>query len=253
MKDLPRIIPCLLLSGSRLVKTTRFRAPCYVGDPINTLHIFNEKEVDEIMLLDIEASRQRRGPNLALLEDLASECFVPLSYGGGVTSVEQAAAIFKAGVEKVVINSAAFKNPELISDIAARFGNQSVVAAIDVRKNFMGRYKVYSVGGSKRQSLDPEAYAAKAVAAGAGEIMITSIDREGSFAGYDLSLVRAISSAVNVPIIASGGAGHLKDIKDVVETAGASAVAVGSMFVFQGARRGVLVNYPSRHEIEALF
>lgn len=251
--SIPRIIPCLLLSDRRLVKTTRFRSPRYIGDPINTLHIFSEHEVDEIMLLDIDASKQNREPDIEFIANLASECFVPLSYGGGVTSVEQAAAIFRAGVEKIVLNSALIKDSQLISAIADRFGRQSIVASIDIRKSIMGNCRVYTLGATKRQKPDPVELAKEAEAAGAGEIMITSVDREGSFSGYDLPLIRSICLNVRVPIIASGGAGTLRHIKDAVVDGGASAAAVGSMFVFQNSQKGVLINYPNRDDIERLF
>jgi cyclase len=249
---LPRVIPCLLLQGDGLVKTLKFKDARYVGDPVNTLRIFNEKEIDEIVILDITATGEGRKPRLELIRELASECFMPLCYGGGITTVAEIEAILRAGVEKVAINSACFTNPEVIREASARFGAQAIVAAIDVKKTLLGGYKVFSHGGKKNQGLDPVAHAKQMEALGAGEILLTSIDRDGTQEGYDLELVRKVTAAVGIPVVASGGAGKLDHFKEAVAS-GASAVAAGSFFVFHGKHRAVLITYPEHQALQTLF
>ncbi|MDZ4787081.1 MAG: AglZ/HisF2 family acetamidino modification protein [bacterium] len=248
-----RIIPCLLLRNGGLVKTVKFKNPTYLGDPINAVRIFNEKEVDEIVFLDITATVENRGPSIKVLTDIASECFMPLAYGGGVRNLEDARAIFDLGVEKVVLNSAAFENPKVIEDIAAIFGNQAVVVSIDVKKSLFGKYSVYTRSASKDTSQDPVSYAKKAVEHGAGEIFLNSIDRDGTGSGYDLSLVQRVCEVVPVPVVACGGAASVSDLVSVVSEGGAAAASAGSLFVFHGKHRAVLINFPARALLEQSF
>ena len=244
----PRIIPCLLLRGRGLVTTRRFKDARYVGDPVNTVRIFNEKEVDELMVLDITATPESREPSYGFIEELASECFMPVSYGGGVRSLEQVERLFKLGVEKVVINTAAIEHPKLVSQAAEQFGSQSIVVAIDVKKSWLGKYRVLSHGGSRSTPLDPVSYAREVEFLGAGEIVLTSVDRDGTMAGFDLDVTRDVSAAVSVPVVACGGAGSYDDFAGAV-SAGASAAAAGSLFAYQGNNRSVLINYPTQEEL----
>ncbi len=246
-----RVIPTLLLRGEGLVKTTGFRNPKYVGDPINAIKIFNDKEVDELILLDINATNASKGPAFDTLEDIAGECFMPVAYGGGISNIEQIRRILGIGIEKVVINSAAIMDPDLIATAAREFGNQAIVVSIDVKKTLLGRYEVRSHSGSKGTGLDPAAWARQVQDLGAGEIMLTSIERDGTMRGYDIDLVRKVSEATNVPLIAAGGAGKLADFGAAVAN-GADAVAAGAMFVFHGPHRAVLITYPSRGDLEAV-
>lgn len=239
-----RVIPTLLLRNESLVKTVRFGRFTYVGDPCNTVRIFNELEVDELVFLDISATQERRDPNVALLADIANECFMPLAYGGGVRKLEHAQAILRMGFEKIIVNSEALVRPELISELAMPFGSQAVVVSIDVKKDLLGRNRVYSHSGNKNTHRDPLEWAQEAERLGAGEILLTSIDREGSWQGFDLSLVRAVADAVKIPVVAQGGAGNLAHISEVVDAGHASAVALGSMVVFQKKGMGVLINFP---------
>ena len=246
-----RVIPCLLLRNGGLIKSVGFEDPKYVGDPINAVKIFNEKEVDELVLLDTEASRSGNGPNFELLRQIASEAFMPLCYGGGVTTLAQATKLIKQGVEKVAVNSAALHNASLIRAMAAEMGSQSVVAGIDVKKDWLGRYRVFDPASRKLTGIDPLDHALRLQEAGAGEIFLNNVMADGSQAGYDLKLISLVAHAVNVPLIACGGAGKLADLADAVK-AGASAVAAGSMFVFQGKHRAVLINYPPYQELERI-
>lgn len=245
-----RVIPCLLLRGAGLVKTVRFKDPKYVGDPINAIKIFNDKEVDELVLLDITASRDGRGPPFGILEEVASECFMPLAYGGGLRSIDEARRVLKLGVEKVVFNSAAWRNPSILREAANEFGAQAVVASVDVRRRLFGRHEVYVDNGTRPTGMDPVEYAGRLEALGVGEIFLTSIDRDGTQQGYDVDLLSRVTSAVNVPVIASGGAGSLQDFGAAVRQGGAAAVAAGSMFVFHGQHRAVLITYPARTDLE---
>jgi cyclase len=245
-----RVIPCLLLHEGGLVKTTRFRDPKYVGDPINAIKIFNDKEVDELVLLDIGATRLDRGPSYSVIEDVASECFMPLAYGGGIATVEQARRIMKLGVEKVIFNTSAWSKRDVIRDASREFGAQAVVASIDVRRKLLGRYEVYVENGARPTGLDPVEYARRLEGDGAGEILLTAIDREGTLKGYDLDLIRKVTAAVSVPVIASGGAGSLDDFRQAVAVGRADAVAAGAMFVFHGPHRAVLITYPPRSALD---
>lgn len=248
----PRLIPCLLLSGERLVKTRRFAAKAYVGDPINAIRIFNEKEVDELMVLDIGASRSRSGPNFDLIEQLASECFIPLTYGGGIRSSEDARRLFAAGVEKLCLQSAFFERPETVREIADHAGEQAVVVSIDIVTDRRGRRKLRSpaIGRPGFGSWQEAVKAAERF--GAGEVLLTNADRDGTLEGLDLELVAEGSALVDVPVIAAGGANSLEDIRRAVD-AGASAVAAGAFFVFYGPHRAVLITYPRYDELMALW
>lgn len=248
-----RVIPSLLLSGRGFVKTTRFRNPVYLGDCFNTLKIFNEKEVDEICVLDIKATKENRGPDFELLEQLASECFIPLAYGGGVTTIEEMKRLFYLGFEKVVLNTAAINTPELISKASSLFGSQSVLVSIDVKKKTFGGYRVVTACGQKKTTMDPVAHARQVESLGAGEILLNSIDRDGTMSGYDLELIRIVASAVEIPVIACGGAGSIDDLGMAVNEAGASAAAAGSFFVFQGPHKAVLISYPSEEKLSQIF
>jgi cyclase len=245
-----RVIPCLLLKGESLVKTVGFRKYNYIGDPVNTVRIFNELEVDELMFLDIFASKDGRDVDFPILEDIANECFMPLSYGGNVKSLEDAKKIFEIGFEKVVVNSNSFANIDLIREISDYFGSQSIVGSIDVKKSFWGDYKIYSHHGKVRQKVDVTEWAKTLEDAGAGELLVTSIDREGSWEGYDLELLREITRHVRVPVIANGGCGKVEHIGQAVREADVSACAVGSMVVYQKKGMGVLVNFPDQNSLK---
>jgi imidazole glycerol-phosphate synthase subunit HisF len=245
-----RVIPCLLLKNHGLVKTVKFKDPTYVGDPINAVRIFNEKEVDELLFLDITASVEGRRPPFNIISEIASECFMPLGYGGGIRSLEDIRTLFFSGVEKACINSCAVENPALIKSASDTFGSQSIVVSIDVRKNLLGKNVVYTYSGRRNTGLDPVEYAKRVEEMGAGEILLNSIDRDGTMQGYDVELVRKLSDAVTIPVVACGGAGKLKDICEVLDKGGASAAAAGSLFVFHGKHRAVLISYPSKQELE---
>lgn len=239
-----RVIPVLLLRGHGLVKTRRFKDPVYVGDPVNAVRIFSEKEVDEIVILDIDASREGREPNYALVAEIAGECFMPMAYGGGVRTLEQVRKLIRSGVEKVVVNSALAESTRLLTEAADVFGSQAIVAGIDVRRALFGGYSVVVKSASVQTRLALDEHAKQVEAAGAGEIFVNSVDRDGMMAGYDLDLIRRVTSAVSVPVVACGGAGTVEHLVEAVRSAGASAVSAGSMFVFHGKHRAVLINYP---------
>ncbi len=247
-----RVIPALLLSSGGLVKTLKFMDPKYVGDPINAIRIFNEKEVDELLVLDITASKERREPNYALIEKFAGECFMPLAYGGGVTNVEQAARLFSLGVEKVCVQTAALRDSSLVTRLAARFGSQSVMVSVDVKRNWLGKVQVYGSVDGKALSEPWRELTQRLVNAGAGEVLLNIVNRDGTLAGPDLALIREATACLSVPLIAVGGVASLADIKAAVEV-GASAVAAGSFFVFHGPHRAVLITYPRYQELENLF
>jgi cyclase len=240
-----------LLKGKGLVKTVRFKNSVYIGDPINAVRIFNEKEVDELVLCDIEASVLNREPNYNLIKDIISECFMPVGYGGGISTIEQAKRVFNLGVEKIILNSAAF-DFDFISQAAAIFGNQSIVVSIDAKRTFFGTYNVYSKSGTVKHKLAPDIFARQLIEAGVGEIIIQSIDNEGSMSGFDIELTKLVATAVNIPIVASGGAGNMQHFKDVLEKGSASSAAAGSFFVFKGKHKAVLINYPSQSEVSKL-
>lgn len=245
----PRIIPCLLIHNGGLVKTVRFGAPKYVGDPLNAVRIFNEKEVDELMVVDIDASRYSREPDYKLIANLALECRMPLSYGGGVKTVEQFDRIISLGVEKVAVSSAAVDDPTLISRAAARIGSQSVVVVIDVKKSgLLRKPEVVTLNATKRSGLDPTNFAVKLQELGAGEIVLNNVDRDGEMKGYDFDLIDSVRNAISTPLTVLGGAGSLDDIRSLVSRYGVIGAAAGSLFVFKGKYRAVLINYPSLEE-----
>lgn len=249
---LPRVIPALLLADEAMVKTTRFANPTYLGDPINVINLFNRFEVDEIALLDIGATVRGRVPAYDLIERLASECWVPLSYGGGIASYEDARTVLSIGVEKVILGAVAYTKPNVISEVAATYGSQAVVVSVDVRRTTAGRGEVFIESGRRPTGMDPPAYARRAEAAGAGEIFLNDIDRDGTMIGYDLTLVQDVVAAVGIPVIACGGAGERADLAGPIKRGGAAAVAAGSIFVFRGRERGVLINFPDRDQLEQL-
>ena len=244
-----RVIPVLLIHHRGLVKSVKFTDYKYVGDPINAVRIFNEKEVDELAILDIDAGRDNRPPDIARIEEIVSEAFMPVAYGGGITTIDQVKRILAVGVEKVILNRSAIKNPSLVSDVAKQFGSQSTVVSIDYKRNFFGRQIVYTGNGKTNTGMDPLVFAKQMEEAGAGEILLNSIERDGSFSGYDLDMIGKISHAIDIPLIAVGGAASLSDFREAVRQ-GASAVSAGSMFVFQRPHRAVLISYPSQQELE---
>ncbi|HTA62690.1 MAG TPA: AglZ/HisF2 family acetamidino modification protein [Bacteroidia bacterium] len=247
-----RFIPCLLLKGDALVKTVNFKKSKYIGDPINTVRIFNEKEVDELLFLDIDASPLNKEPNYTLLAEIASECFMPLGYGGGISNIEQVKKIFSIGVEKIAINSAAHSNPNLIKQIVDIYGSQAVIGVIDVKKSLFGKYEVVSKSATVKHKYSPAEWAKNLEKQGVGEILITSVDREGTWSGMDIELIKSITSIVNLPVIAHGGAGTIDNILEAVNKGGASAVAMGSMVVYQKKDMGVLINFPDRNKLNML-
>ncbi|MEQ1657152.1 MAG: AglZ/HisF2 family acetamidino modification protein [Hylemonella sp.] len=239
-----RVIPCLLLRGHGLVKTRKFKDPVYLGDPVNAVRIFNEKEVDELVLLDIDASKDGREPDYEYVAEIAGECFMPIAYGGGIRTLDQVRRLIRCGVEKVVINTAATESFSVIREAADVFGSQAVVGAIDVRKSLLGGYRVVAKSATVEAKAGLHAHVQGLVEAGVGEIFLNSVDRDGMMGGYDLALIRSVSEKVNVPVIACGGAGAVEHLSEAVHDGGASAVAAGSMFVFHGRLRAVLINYP---------
>jgi cyclase len=245
---LPRIIPCLLVHEKGLVKSVQFKDYKYVGDPINAVRIFNEKESDELMVLDIDATAQNREPDYKMIENLATECRMPLCYGGGIKTVEQAQRIFALGVEKIAISSAAFTNPELITEIAGRVGSQSVVVVLDIKKKFLGGYELWTNNAKKRLNNNPFEFAAKMEQLGAGEIVVNAIDQDGMMNGYDMALVEKVRNSMSLPLTVLGGAGTLKDIGKLIRSYGIIGAAAGSLFVFKGVYKAVLINYPNWEE-----
>lgn len=247
----PRVIPLLLVENGGLVKTVRFRARTYLGDPINTARLFNDMEVDELIVLDIEATRIGQAPNFDLIRALTGECFMPVCYGGGIRSLEHVRKLFELGVEKVAINTGARRDPRLIRELAEVFGSQSIVVSVDVRKTLFGKYEIYDHPSGKTAG-DPVAHIQEVAQLGAGEVLLNFVDRDGIMHGYDIEFITRASSVVNVPVVVCGGAGTLADCVQAVN-AGAHAAAAGSLFVFQGKERGVLINYPSQDELERVF
>lgn len=247
----PRIIPCLLVKNKGLVKTRQFKDPKYVGDPINAVKIFNEKAVDELIVLDIDASAENKEPDYRMIGNLAAECRMPLCYGGGIKTVEQARRIFALGVEKVAISAAAVDAPETVSRFAEQFGSQSVVVVLDVKIDPMnGKYEVWTYNGSRSTGKCPAEFARELEKLGAGEIVLNSIDNDGMMKGYDLALVRKVREAISLQMTVLGGAGSLKDIRELISTFGIVGAAAASLFIFKGIYRAVLINYPSPAEKE---
>ncbi len=247
---IPRVIPCLLLRNGTLVKTIRFQNASYVGDPTNAIRIYNEKEVDEIIVLDITATMEGKAPSMDVIETFANECFMPLAYGGGIREQQQIKDILRLGVEKVVLNTIAYEKPDFVRAAADSAGSQAIVVSIDAKRKTDGGYQVFARGGREATGRDPLAYAEEMQRAGAGEIFLNSIDQDGTMEGYDLPLVKRVAAAVDIPVIACGGAGKVADFGLAVKEAGASAVAAGSMVVYFGRNRAVLVSFPRRKELE---
>jgi cyclase len=245
----PRVIPALLLKGQGLIKTVKFKDPKYLGDPINIVRIFNDKEVDEIVLLDIMATPENRGPRFDMLKNIASEAFIPLAYGGGIRSMDDVRTLLSIGIEKLIMNTSSVASPSLVRQVADHAGSQAAVVSIDVKKNLLGKYEVFTHSGQTKTGLDPVEHAVDMEKMGAGEILINSIDRDGMMQGYDIEITRKVADAVSVPVVACGGAGNLGHVAEVIKDGHASAAAAGSMFVFQGPLRGVLISYPSLKEL----
>lgn len=245
-----RVIPTLLIDDdARLVKTVRFGARAYIGDPINAVRIFNQKEVDELVLLDIDASKSARPPAFAVIEDIVSEAFMPVAYGGGIRSMDDVATLFRSGIEKVVLSTSALETPELVTQIAERFGNQAVTVCLPVKTTLLGKHRVRIRGSQKDTGCTPESVAAEMIQRGAGEIIVYSIDRDGTYRGYDLALLRSVSRIASAPVVACGGAASLDDFRTAILDGGCAAVAAGSLFVYQGPKKGVLITYPTPEQL----
>lgn len=249
----PRVIPVLLLKNLGLVKSVQFKDYRYIGDPINAVKIFNDLRADELVFLDILASKEKRKILLDFVRNVGDEANMPFAVGGGISTIADIKEIINAGAEKVVINTQAVENPDFIRQAAEEFGSSTVAVSIDVKKKFLGKTQVYTHGGEKATGLDPVVFAQQMEDKGAGELIITSIEKEGKMEGYDLDLIRRVSEAVSIPVIANGGAGNLQHMKDAIRQSHASAVAAGSLFVYHGPRNAVLVNYPTASELQQLF
>lgn len=248
-----RVIPVLTIAGDKLVKTIKFKKPNYIGDPVNAVKIFNEKMVDEIILLDITASQERGVPNYAKIEEICSEAFMPFAYGGGIKNIQQVDKLFSLGIEKVVLNSILNVNLDLVKEISEKYGAQSVVASIDVKKNIFGTNTVYTNSGEKKVKATLEEYVNKILAAGVGELFVNSIGRDGTFLDYDYELIKQLSALSKVPLIACGGARNVESFRNVIDS-GASAAAAGSLFIYRGVQKGILINYPSQSKLhESVF
>lgn len=248
----PRIIPCLLVHNKGLVKTVKFKEGKYVGDPINAVKIFNEKEVDELMVLDIDATKEGREPDYKMIENLAVECRMPLCYGGGIKTAEQAEKIFSLGVEKIAISSAVIDNPFLVKELAQKVGTQSVVVVLDVKKKMFGGYEVVTHNATKKTGIDPVKLTQELEELGIGEIVINSVDNDGVMKGYDFNIIDKIKEIATVPMTVLGGAGSIEDIGEVIKKHGIIGVAAGSLFVFKGKYKAVLISYPKHDEKERL-
>ena len=246
-----RVIPVLLLKNSGLVKTQKFKDPKYVGDPINAIRIFNEKEVDELMVLDIAASKEKRDPNYKLIEQFAGECFMPIAYGGGIRNIEQAQRLFACGVEKICLQTAVLENPRFVTELSEKFGSQSIVVSVDIKRNWFGHVEVYNFLKKKSMSINLFELIKQLVAAGAGEILLNTVDKDGTLSGPDLESIKKVSSVIDIPLIAVGGISSLNDIKTAVDS-GASGVAAGAFFVYYGPHRAVLITYPKYEDLEKL-
>jgi imidazole glycerol-phosphate synthase subunit HisF len=249
----PRVIPCLLLRNNGLVKSVKFKDYTYIGDPLNAVKIFNEKKADELIFLDITATKEKRIINIDLVEKIGEECNMPFAVGGGIHTTEQIRDLLKAGAEKVCINSYAYENFSFIRKASDEFGSSTIVVCVDVKKKLLGKQQVFVNAGTKATGMDPVSYVQKVAEMGAGEIIINSIDLDGTMQGYDIELIKSISEAVNVPVVALGGAGTAEHLKLAVKEGNASAVAAGSMFVFHGPRKAVLINFPTQKELMTLF
>ena len=247
-----RVIPCLLLRGNGLVKTKKYKEAVYIGDPVNAVRIFSEKEADEIAILDIDASRLGNEPNYELIAEIAGEAFMPVAYGGGIRNLEQIRRLIRSGVEKVVINSRLTESTDLIREAVDVFGSQAIVGGVDVRRKMFGGFSVVAKSATVTTALNLQAHIQSLVKAGVGELFINDVDRDGTMAGYDLDLIRAVAKA-SVSVVVCGGAGTMQHLIQAVYEGGASAVAAGSMFVFHGKHRAVLINYPKANELKMVF
>ena len=247
-----RIIPTLLLHDKGLYKTVKYsiKKGKYVGDPINAIKIFNDKGVDELIFLDIDASKEKRGPDFNMLKNIASECFMPVGYGGGITTMEQIKQIFQIGIEKVILNSVLLEDLSLLKNASKDFGAQSIVASVDIKKNLFGKYKIYNSAKQKNSDLDIKKHLQSLEENGAGEIYISSVDKDGTFEGYDIELMKDISKDIKVPVIINGGAKSISDFSRAIKECGVSAVSAGSMFVFNGPHKAVLITYPEYEKLE---
>lgn len=248
----PRIIPCLLVKNKGLVKTVNFKNPKYIGDPINAVRIFNEKQVDEMVVFDIDAAAEKRGPDFKMIEYLASQCRMPLCYGGGITTEDDAKRIFSLGVEKIAVSSVAIEKPEMVCNVAQQVGSQSVIVVIDVKKNASGKYEIFTHNGTRPTGKEPVAFARMMEDYGIGEIAVNSIDNDGVMKGYDFELIDSVRKAVTVPMMVLGGAGTIDDIGKLIDRYGIIGAAAGSLFVFKGVYKAVLINYPNPSEKDAL-
>jgi imidazole glycerol-phosphate synthase subunit HisF len=247
----PRIIPCLLLKDRGLVKTVRFKKPFYIGDPINTVKIFNEKEVDEIIILDIMATTRHLAPDFEHIKTIVDEAFMPVCYGGGIKHLREMERLFSIGIEKVSLSSSAILDPKLITEAVRNFGSQAIVAILDVKKRFLRKKKVaWICNGKKVIDLPITDLIKKLEDLGVGELAINDIDRDGTMMGYDISFLKSISGLVKIPVIALGGAGKTDDLKKVIQDGGCSAAAAGSLFVYYGRKKGVLITYPQREVLD---
>jgi len=238
----------LLISDDKLLKTVKFKKPIYIGDPVNAVKIFNDKEVDEIILLDISTSKDRKEPNYAKIEEICSEAFMPFAYGGGINSMDQIDQLFKLGIEKVILNSVLTTNIQLVKEASAKYGAQSIVGSIDVKKGLLGNYQAYTHSATKRVKAKFQKYLTTVLNSGIGELVINSIDKDGSYTDYDFNLIEMVSKQSEIPVVACGGAKSLSSFKQAIQ-AGASAVAAGSLFVYRGETKGILINYPSQDQL----
>tara|TARA_B100000989_G_scaffold229542_1_gene176444 strand:+ start:15745 stop:16497 length:753 start_codon:yes stop_codon:yes gene_type:complete len=248
----PRVIPVLLVEDGGLVKTINFKRRIYLGDPINTVRLFNDMQVDELIVLDISASKDNKGPNYSLIEDIRNEAFMPLVYGGGIKSVEDSIELIRIGVEKIAINSFLQNNISVLTEISKRVGSQSIIASIDISKNILGKHFIYSHAKNKNLSLNIQEYLKKIQEAGIGEIFLNFTYKDGVWGGYDFDFIKDLSPSIDVPLVVCGGASNLVDLKKIIDM-GADAAAAGSLFSFAKKNSGVLINYPSQRELDSLF
>lgn len=248
-----RVIPVLLLHNKGLVKTVKFSSPRYIGDPMNAIKIFNEKEVDELIFLDIDATREKKGPDFKIIEDFASECFMPVCYGGGITTIEEIKKLFALGIEKVSLNISAMKNKNLIKEAVDIFGSQSIIISIDIKKSLFGKYQIYNYLDKKAIKKPFLEYIKYIESLNVGEVLINNVDLDGTRKGYDIDLLKEVVKNVKIPVVGCGGADKLSDFKNLKDRANVSAVAAGSFFVFQGKHNAVLITYPKYEELEKLF
>ncbi|MFZ2153285.1 MAG: AglZ/HisF2 family acetamidino modification protein [Microgenomates group bacterium] len=249
INHLARLIPVLLVDNGRLIKTIKFQKQIYLGDPINTIKIFNDKEVDEIVVLDITATENNKEPDYKFIASLAEECFMPVCYGGGICNIDQVKKILSLGIEKISLNTALFNNRDLVKEVARKYGSQAVVASIDVKTDFFGHYHVYKNRGKYKVNIDVFEFINELEFDGVGELLINFIDRDGMYKGYDVSFIKKVVENTKIPVTACGGAKDLEDVRNMLKVTGVAAAAAGSIFVFSSETRGVLINYPNRLEL----